>query len=198
MQTIERVSEQQRLGELDVQHVIHPLTNLHAHQTQGPIIWDRGEGINLYDAEWQTVHRRARRGCGTSTSAMAGKSWQRSRRRKWGGWSTPPRSVAPPIDRASSWRNASRSWRPVISNTILFTAGGSEVERQRVQAGPALLEAARAPQKRTIIGRLMGYHGLTLATTQATGIPRYWEMVDPGVDGFAHVSPPYTTAMAMG
>src|SRR3954469_6259241 len=51
MQTIERVSEQYRLGELDVQHVVHPLTNLHAHLSQGPIIWDRAEGIHLYDAD---------------------------------------------------------------------------------------------------------------------------------------------------
>ena len=49
MQTIERATAKNRLGELDVQHVVHPLTNLHDHQMRGPLIWDRGEGIYLYD-----------------------------------------------------------------------------------------------------------------------------------------------------
>jgi putrescine---pyruvate transaminase len=49
MQTIVRRTEQDRLADLDIQHVLHPLTNLHAHRVQGPLIWESGDGIYLTD-----------------------------------------------------------------------------------------------------------------------------------------------------
>ena len=190
MQTIERISEQQRLGELDVQHIVHPLTNLHAHQTQGPIIWDRGEGIYLYDAEgkqyidgaagmWNVNVGHGRKELAEVAAAQMARLEYAS---SFGGASN-----RPSIELAE--RVASLA--PGDLETILFTAGGSEANDSAFKLARLYWKQRGLPRKRTIIGRHMGYHGLTLATTQATGIPRYWDMVDPGVDGFAHVSPPY-------
>ncbi len=33
----------------DIDHHLHPYTNLSVHQQQGPMIIDRGEGIYVYD-----------------------------------------------------------------------------------------------------------------------------------------------------
>ena len=51
MQTIVRPTRQDQLADLDIRHVLHPLTNLHAHRVQGPLIWERSEGIELIDAD---------------------------------------------------------------------------------------------------------------------------------------------------
>ena len=40
-----------RLSDLDVKHVLHGLTHLNAHRVQGPIIWERGDGIYLFDVD---------------------------------------------------------------------------------------------------------------------------------------------------
>jgi 4-aminobutyrate--pyruvate transaminase len=190
MQTIERISEQQRLGELDVQHVIHPLTNLHAHQRQGPIIWDRGDGIYLYDAEgkqyidaaagmWNVNVGHGRKELAEVAAAQMSRLEYAS---SFGGASN-----RPSIELAERVAHLA----PGDLETILFTAGGSEANDSAFKLARLYWKQRGLPQKRTIIGRHMGYHGLTLATTQATGIPRYWDLVDPGVDGFAHISPPY-------
>ncbi len=38
------------LARLDVDHLIHPFTNLVTHQTCGPTIIVRGRGVHVYDA----------------------------------------------------------------------------------------------------------------------------------------------------
>ena len=191
MQTIERAAERASLGELDVQHVVHPLTNLHAHQTQGPLIWDRGEGINLYDTNgkgyidaaagmWNVNVGHGRVELAEVAAAQMGRLEYAS---SFGGSSNRPSiELAQVVARLA----------PGDLNTILFTAGGSESNDSAFKLARLYWKQRGLPGKRTIIARLMGYHGLTLATTQATGIARYWEMVDPGVDGFEHVNPPYS------
>jgi 4-aminobutyrate--pyruvate transaminase len=190
MQIIDRAVESERLAELDVQHVIHPLTNLHAHRVNGPVIWDRGEGIYLYDAEgnryidaaagmWNVNIGHGRAELAEVAAAQMGRLEYAS---SFGGASNRPSiELAEQVTRRA----------PGDLNTILFTAGGSESNDSAFKLARLYWKQRGLPQKRTIIGRYMGYHGLPLATTQATGIPRYWELVEPGIPGFAHVSPPY-------
>ena len=190
MQVVERATEQDRLAELDVRHVIHPLTNLHAHRMQGPLIWDRGEGIYLYDADgnryidaaagmWNVNVGHGRQELAEVAAAQMSRLEYAS---SFGGASNRPSiELAELIARLA----------PGDLNTILFTAGGSESNDSAFKLARLYWKQRGLPEKRTIIARYMGYHGLTLATTQATGIPRYWEMVEPGVEGFTHVSPPY-------
>ncbi|MDF3018441.1 MAG: aspartate aminotransferase family protein [Thermomicrobiales bacterium] len=170
MQTLERVIPRNRLGELDVQHVVHPLTNLHAHQMQGPLIWDRGEGIYLYDTNgkryidaaagmWNVNVGHGRTELAEVAATQMGRLEYAS---SFGGASNQP-----------SIELAERVARlvPGDLNTILFTAGGSESNDSAFKLARLYWKQRGMPKKRTIIGRYMGYHGLTLATTQATGIP---------------------------
>lgn len=189
MQIMEREIEQDRLAGLDIRHVIHPLTNLHAHQVQGPLIWDRGEGIYLYDADgnryidgaagmWNVNVGHGRAELAEVAAAQMSRLEYAS---SFGGASN-----RPSIELAESIARVA----PGDLNTILFTAGGSESNDSAFKLARLYWKQRGLPRKRTIIARYMGYHGLTLATTQATGIPRYWEMVEPGVEGFTHVGAP--------
>ena len=190
MQIMEREIEQDRLAGLDIKHVIHPLTNLHAHRVQGPLIWDRAEGIYLYDADGRQYidgaagmwNVNAGHGRVELAEVAAAQMSRLDYASSFGGASNRPSiELAEQIARIA----------PGDLNTILFTAGGSESNDSAFKLARLYWKQRGQPKKRTIIGRYMGYHGLTLATTQATGIPRYWEMVEPGVDGFTHVNPPY-------
>jgi 4-aminobutyrate--pyruvate transaminase len=191
MQTVERATTRDRLAAMDIEHVIHPLTNLHAHQTQGPLIWDRGEGIYLYDTNgkeyidaaagmWNVNVGHGRAELAEVAAAQMGRLEYAS---SFGGASN-----RPSIELAEMVAGLA----PGDLNTILFTAGGSESNDSAFKMARLYWKQRGLPTKRTIIARHMGYHGLTLATTQATGIPRYWEMVEPGVEGFVLVSPPYS------
>lgn len=190
MQTIVHRTEQDRLADLDIRHVIHPLTNLHAHKVLGPLVWDRGEGIHLYDSNgkryidaaagmWNVNVGHGRAELAEVAAAQMGKLAYAS---SFGGASN-----APSIELA----HRVASLTPGDLDTVFFTAGGSEANDSAFKLARLYWKQRGQPTKRTIIGRYMGYHGLTLATTQATGIPRYWDLVEPGVEGFIHVNPPY-------
>ncbi|MCC7021452.1 MAG: aspartate aminotransferase family protein [Thermomicrobiales bacterium] len=190
MAVVEKPSDLRHLAGLDVQHVIHPLTNLHAHQAQGPIIWDRGEGIDLYDNTGKEYIDAAAGmwnvNVGHGRTELAEVAASQMRRLEYAS-SFGGASNQPSIELAERVAQLT----PGDLNTLFFTAGGSESNDSAFKLARLYWKQRGAPQKRTIIARYMGYHGLTLATTQATGIPRYWEMIEPGVSGFVHVSPPY-------
>lgn len=190
MQTVVQRSEQDRLADLDIRHVIHPLTNLHAHRVNGPIVWDRGEGIYLYDNNggqyidaaagmWNVNIGHGRAELAEVAAAQMGRLEYAS---SFGGASNKP---------SIELAHLVASLTPGDLDTVFFAAGGSEANDSAFKLARLYWKQRGRPSKRTILGRYMGYHGLTLATTQATGIPRYWEMVEPGVEGFAHVNPPY-------
>jgi 4-aminobutyrate--pyruvate transaminase len=191
MQTIVRPTRQDQLADLDIRHVLHPLTNLNAHRVQGPLIWERAEGIELIDADgnryidgsagmWNV-------NVGYGRTELAEVAAQQM--------STLPYATtfggaanAPSIELAA--RIAALT--PGDLDTVFFAGGGSEANDSAFKLARVYWKQLGQPRKRTIIARYMGYHGLTLAATQATGIPRYWDLVEPGVDGFTHVSAPYS------
>jgi 4-aminobutyrate--pyruvate transaminase len=190
MQSIVQRTEQDRLADLDVRHVIHPLTNLHSHKVVGPIVWDRGVGIYLYDINgnryidaaagmWNVNVGHGRQELADVAAAQMGRLEYAS---SFGGASNPP---------SIELAHRVASLTPGDLDTVFFTSGGSESNDSAFKLARLYWKQCGLPTKRTIIGRYMGYHGLTLATTQATGIPRYWDLVDPGVEGFVHVRPPY-------
>ena len=41
----------QSLWDLDTRSLIHPYTNLSAHNDTGPLIIERGEGVRVFDTE---------------------------------------------------------------------------------------------------------------------------------------------------
>ncbi|MFN8529360.1 MAG: aspartate aminotransferase family protein [Anaerolineae bacterium] len=75
--------------------------------------------------------------------------------------------------------------------TTFFTSGGSEANDSAFKIARYYWKRVGKPEKFKIIARKMAYHGITLATTFATGIERYHKMFGPAVPGFVHVSPPY-------
>ncbi len=76
-------------------------------------------------------------------------------------------------------------------NTTFFTSGGAESNESAFKTARYYWKRKGKPGKVKIIARYRGYHGVTLATMSATGIPMYWEMFEPRVPGFVHVAAPY-------
>ncbi|MCA9877797.1 MAG: aspartate aminotransferase family protein, partial [Thermomicrobiales bacterium] len=174
MQTVVRQTEAERLSELDVRHVLHGLTHLNAHRVQGPIIWERGEGIYLIDADgnryidsaagmWNVNIGHGRQELAEVSAEQMGKLEYAS--------TFGSASNRPSIELAAKVA----SLTPGDLNTVFFAGGGSEANDSAFKLARLYWHQLGRSSKRIIIGRNMGYHGLTLATTQATGIKRYWD-----------------------
>ena len=75
-------------------------------------------------------------------------------------------------------------------NATYFTSGGAEANESAFKTVRYYWKRKGKPGKVKIIARHRGYHGVTLATMSATGLPMYWEMFEPRVPGFVHVAAP--------
>jgi adenosylmethionine-8-amino-7-oxononanoate aminotransferase len=75
-------------------------------------------------------------------------------------------------------------------NTTLFTSGGSESNDSAFKTARYYWKRKGKPGKYKIIARKGAYHGVTLATTFATGLEKYHTMFGPAMEGFVHIPAP--------
>jgi len=80
---------------------------------------------------------------------------------------------------------------PVEDAHVHFTTSGSEANDFAVKFLRYRSNATGRPHKKTVISRVNGYHGATLAATSLTGLPRYHQLFDLPLPGFRHVSDPH-------
>ena len=75
-------------------------------------------------------------------------------------------------------------------NTTFFASGGSEANDTAFNTVRYYWYRLGRREKFKIIARRSAYHGITVAATAATGIPRYQTMFGPMSPGFLHIPAP--------
>lgn len=180
----------EELAALDRAHLIHPL--YHPKAQEGAIIFERGEGIYLWDVTgkryidalsglWNVNVGHGRR---ELAEAAKRQMEQLAFCNSYTGFANPP-----------SIELAARLARlaPGDLNAVFFTSGGAESNESAFKMARFFWNVQGRPSKYTIISRYDGYHGVSLAAMAATGMPIYWERFGELPPGFRHaVSPnPY-------
>ena len=158
------------LQQRDIETLIHPYTNLDAFRHSGPTILERGEGIHVWDTEgkryieglaglWCTAL-----GYGNAELVEAGRE-QLSRlpfSHLFGGKSHDP---------AIALAEKLKEIVPLDASKVLFCSSGSEANDQQIKLLWYFNNACGRPEKKKIISRKRGYHGVTVATASLTGLP---------------------------
>ena len=154
----------------DVAAVLHPFTDLKAHEEDGPFIIDRGGGVYVTDENGKTYIE----GMSGLWCASLGFSERRLVDAAARQMAELPynqtflgRSHGTTIDLAERLLSLS----PVPMSRILFASSGSEANDTAVKLVWYYNNAEGRPERRKIIGRRNGYHGTTVATTSLSGIP---------------------------
>lgn len=184
------------LRDLDVHHLIHPLTNWREHQTLGPVIIAEGRGATVLDTEGRSYIDGS--AClwnvnvGHGRGELAEVAAAQMKRLAYSPLFT-SLSHEPAIALAAKLAEIT----PGDLSATLFVTGGSEANDTAFKLVRYYWRLKGQPERVKIISRLGGYHGLTIAATAATGIPAFWERFQPLAPGFLHVSAPNTYAMGV-
>jgi putrescine---pyruvate transaminase len=184
------------LRALDIQHVIHPLTNWREHAAMGPVIIAEGRGATVLDAEGRAYIDGS--AClwnvnvGHGRAELAEIAAAQMKRLAYSPLFT-SLSHEPAIALAAKLAEMT----PGDLGAALFASGGSEANDTAFKLVRYYWRLKGQPERVKIIARYGGYHGLTIAATAATGIPAYWERFQPLAPGFLHVSAPNTYAMGV-
>jgi 4-aminobutyrate--pyruvate transaminase len=174
----------------DIAYCIHPYTNLKRHRETGPLVITRGEGVRVYDDAGNAyIEGMAGLWCtalGFSEPRLADAASQAMRRlpfyHGFGG-----KSPAPTIDLAEKLI----AMAPVPMSKVLFSNSGSEANDTAVKLVWYYNNALGRPEKKKIISRHKGYHGVTIASASLTGLPANHRDFDLPIARILHADCPH-------
>ena len=174
----------------DVAHCLHPYTNLKQHQTSGPLIITRGEGVRVFDEAGRSyIEGLAGLWCtalGWSEERLVEAGTRALRQlpfyHGFGG-----KAAAPTIDLAEKLL----SMAPVPMSKAFFANSGSEANDTAIKLIWYYNNALERPEKKKIISRHRAYHGVTLASASLTGLPANHRDFDLPLERILHTDCPH-------
>ena len=174
----------------DIAHHLHPYTSLARHEEIGPMLLERGQGIYVYDDKgneyieglaglWCT-------GLGWGEEELVKAAMEQMRKLPY--YHTfAHKGTGPVVDLAEKLK----SLAPVPMDRVFFTNSGSEANDTIVKMLWFMNNALGRPQKKKIISRIKGYHGVTVASASLTGIPLNHTDFDLPIAGILHTDCPH-------
>ena len=178
------------LAARDIAYTVHPYTNLRQHERQGPLVIAGGEGVWVWDDDgrryieglaglWCT-------GLGFSEHRLVEAARRQMERLPYTQIFS-HRSTEPVIELAE--RLVKMAPEPLAK--VFFVNSGSEAIDTAIKLVWYYNNARGKPEKKRIIGRKRGYHGITIAAGHLTGLPYARTGFDlPMADRFFHVTAP--------
>ncbi len=174
----------------DIAHVLHPYTDAIVHQEVGPLVIARGEGVYVWDESGKKyIESVAGLWCaslGFSNERLAKAAYEQMRTLPFY-HSFTAKSHGPMIELAEML--IARA--PVPMSKVFFANSGSEANDTAIKMVWYLNNALGRPEKKKIIGRVKGYHGITVASASLTGLPTNHRSFDVPLPGFLHTMTPH-------
>jgi 4-aminobutyrate--pyruvate transaminase len=174
----------------DIANTLHPYTDLKTHLEKGPLVIERGEGVRVYDENGRGyIDSTAGLWCASlgfsNERLVAAAAAQMRKLPFYHGFNA--KSHAPMIDLAEML--IARA--PVPMSRVFFANSGSEANDSAIKMAWYFNNAVGRPQKKKIIGRTGGYHGVTLASASLTGLVGNHRSFDLPLTRFIHTACPH-------
>ncbi|MEO0329086.1 MAG: aspartate aminotransferase family protein [Pseudomonadota bacterium] len=174
----------------DIAYHFHSYTNAVRHAETGPMIIERGEGVHVWDNHgnkyieamsglWSVaLGFQEQRLIDAATEQMKTLPYYHNFTHK---------SHTKAIDLAEKLV----SMAPVPMSKIFFTNSGSEANDTVLKMVWYRSNALGLPNKKKVISRVKGYHGVTIASASMTGLPYNHKSFDLPIEGVLHTTCPH-------
>jgi 4-aminobutyrate---pyruvate transaminase len=174
----------------DIANSLHPYTDLKAHQEIGPVVITHGKGVRVWDDNGKEyIEAMAGLWCaslGFDNERLAQAAYRQMQRLPfYHGFAA--KSHEPQIDLAEMLIQRA----PVPMSKVFFANSGSEANDSAIKMIWYFNNAVGRPKKKKLIGRVKGYHGITLASSSLTGLPVNHRSFDLPLPGFIHTITPH-------
>ncbi len=169
----------------DIAYALHPYTDLKSHLEAGPMVISRGEGVRVWDENGKSyIESVAGLWCaslGFSNERLVAAAAAQMRKLPFYHAFT-AKSHEPMIDLAEMLIERA----PVPMSRVFFANSGSEANDSAIKMVWYFNNALGRPKKKKIIGRIKGYHGITIGAASLTGLPANHRSFDVPLPGFVH------------
>lgn len=192
---MEDVNRNVALEDIDRETVFHPNTSIADHLHNGPMILANGSGVRVHHHDGREMID-----CGAGlwcVNAGYGRSELAETAKDaietlayyhlFGGASNPP--IIKLAEKVLSLFHEEADARHL--SKVFFGLGGSDANDTNFKLVRLYNNLRGLPEKKKIISRTGGYHGLTFAAAALTGIPAYHKAWDLPMDDIIHTSCPH-------
>ncbi|SDU32042.1 aspartate aminotransferase family protein [Halopseudomonas salegens] len=178
------------LQAMDRAHYLHPFTDHKALGAQGTRIIERAEGIWLWDSDGNRIlDAMAGLWCvnvGYGRTELAEAAYRQMLELPY--YNSFFQCANPPAVRLAS---AIADIAPAHMNRVFFAGSGSEANDTVLRMVRRYWDLKGQPQKKTVIGRINGYHGSTVAGASLGGMKPMHAQGDLPIPGIVHIPQPY-------
>ncbi len=165
----------------DVESILHPYTNLVKHRETGPVIFEYGKGVRVFDTNGKDyIEAMSGLWCtalGWGENELAEVASRQMKQMAFGHLFA-GRSHEPGIALAEKLKEIS----PFPAGKVFFANSGSEANDTQIKLFWYINNARGKPEKKKIISRTKAYHGVTIASASLTGLPGNHKSFDLPLD----------------
>ncbi|HEX6722593.1 MAG TPA: aminotransferase [Burkholderiaceae bacterium] len=174
----------------DIAHHLHSYTQLRQFEREGPLVIVRGDGVHVIDEHGKRyIEGMAGLWCaslGFSEARLADAAARQMKVLPY--YHTFSGKVPGPV---TELVEAMARWSPIPNARVLFANSGSESNDTAFKLVRYYNNARGRPDKKKIIARVKGYHGVTAAAASMSGIPMMHEHFDLPLPGIVRVGCPH-------
>ena len=174
----------------DIAFLMHPYTNQEAHKTVGPLILEEGQGVWVHDDQGKRyIEGMAGLWCtslGFGEERLVEAAAKQMRKLPYYHLFN-HKSHEPAIDLAEKLV----AMAPGDMGKVFFANSGSEATDTVVKLIWYYNNAIGRPEKKKIISRIKGYHGVTVASASMTGLPYNHKDFDLPIARILHTDCPH-------
>jgi len=174
----------------DIAHHLHPYTQLRALEREGPLVIVRGDGVHVIDEHGNRyIEGMAGLWCaslGFSEMRLADAAARQMRTLPY--YHTFSGKVPGPV---TDLVEALTRWSPLPNTRVLFANSGSESNDTAFKLVRYYNNARGRPDKKKIIARVKGYHGVTAAAASLSGLAVMHQHFDLPLPGVLRVGCPH-------
>ncbi len=178
------------LAARDIAYHLHPYTNARKHEAEGPLIIDSGEGVYVTDDGGNRyIEGMAGLWCtnlGFGNERLIKVAERQMRQLSY--YHSFAHKVPTPVIELSE---RLLEMAPGDMGKVFYANSGSEANDTAMKLIWFYNNARGRPEKKKIISRLRGYHGITIASGSLTGLPVNHKDFDLPIAGVRHAGCPH-------
>ncbi|HIC82559.1 MAG TPA: aminotransferase class III-fold pyridoxal phosphate-dependent enzyme, partial [Kiloniellaceae bacterium] len=180
----------------DIAFHLHPYTNARKNESEGSLIIDRGEGVYVIDSQGNRYLEAMAglwcAGLGFSEERLVKAASEQLARLPYY-HSFAQKTAGPAVDLAEKLVGMT----PPQLTKVFFANSGSEANDSAIKMVWYYNNALGRPQKKKIISRVKGYHGVTIAAASLTAMPYVQAGFDLPIANIIHTGAPHHYRFAL-
>ena len=188
------VTDTERIQALDTAHYLHPFTDFKDLSGKGARVMTRGEGIYVWDSDGNKILDGmsglwcVNVGYGRKELADAAHHQMMTLPYYNSFFQT---TNVPAVELAATLARLAPDAGERTFNHVFYSSSGSESNDSNVRMVRRYWDLLGQPQRKTIIGRVNGYHGSTMAAASLGGMSGMHAQGDLPLPNMTHIGQPY-------